>query len=107
MDHCVNCGRRLKAKDDFELKLCKKCCECETLFDAQKAKIQYDLKFSVILSAVIAAIATVIFVFTDFRFSFVGGLVLYIYAAASMGFTAAGCISRYMQLCDRARKEQQ
>ena len=104
MANCVNCGRKIK--ENLEVQLCKKCYHCETIYDAQKVKILHDLQGSVKLAIFIAALATVLFVFTDFKHSNIAGILLYAYAAISVGFTGANCFARFVQLRSKVREEQ-
>lgn len=104
MANCVNCGRKIKEKMDVPL--CKKCYQCETIYDAQKVKILYDLQWALKLAAFIAALATVLLVFTDFKYSSLAGILLYAYAAISVGFTGANCFARFTQLRAKVREEQ-
>lgn len=104
MENCVNCGRKIKGNQDVPL--CKKCCQCETIYEAQIVKICYDLRWALGLAVFIAAVATVLFVFTNFKHSDTAAILLYAYAAISFGFTGANCFARFIQLRSKAKKEQ-
>lgn len=105
MINCVNCGRKIK--ENPEVQLCKKCYQCETIYDAQKVKILHDLQESVKPAIFIVALATMLFVFTDFKHSNIAGMLLYAYAAISVGFTGADCFARFVQLRSKVREEQE
>ena len=93
MIKCVNCGRKIK--ENPEVQLCKKCYQCETIYDAQKVKILHDLQESVKPAIFIVALATMLFVFTDFKHSNIAGMLLYAYAAISVGFTGYSFGQKY------------
>lgn len=103
MANCVNCGRKIK--ENREVPLCKKCYQCKTIYEAQKVKIFYDLQRALGLAVFIAAIATVLVVFTDFKHSDTAGILLYAYAVISLGFTGANCIAGFIQLRSKAKSE--
>lgn len=105
MANCVNCGRKIK--EHLDVQLCKKCYQCETIYEAQKVRILYELKGSVKLGIFIAVLASVMVIFTDFKYSNIAGILLYCYAVISVGFSCANCVASFLRLRTKVREEQE
>jgi len=102
-ERCVNCGRLIKY--GAEEHLCLKCFHCETIFDAQVVKLKRDVWISVKVALFLCILATVVVVFTDLKYTNTVGLILYMYALLSVGFSIAGGVYNYLRLKETAKKE--